>query len=103
MRNINTSFAKNAFSLFANEASNTLRASVDPATFLLHLIKSPVQGYLQYLAPVINRHPALQPGTFGGQTTMSGRQRPAMSSSGQALSGERGNRRWDCRLSLNQV
>jgi len=83
MRNLNTSFAKNANRFFANEASNVLRETLDPAASLLRLVRSIVRSCSQSLLPHIYRQPALQyqPGTTVEQQTgaIFGRSKSAMS------------------------
>lgn len=51
MRNFNTSFIKNAFARFENEASAVLRASLDPAYRILRLMQRLVRAALSHWIP----------------------------------------------------
>lgn len=99
MRNLNTSFAKNASRFFANEASNVLRETLDPAASLLRLVRSVLSSCSQSLLPHIYRQPALQyqPGTTVEQQTdaIFGRSKSAMSLIGMLYGGSRDGLR-DC-------
>ena len=105
MRFNNTSFIKNAISIFASEANDVLRAIAfgNPATNLLRLLQSYVRTVIQ-LVQRFSRGPLqgnLQttgyPGTLSTlATSVIGR---TFGMSGGSVEQMPGRNRWDCRLS----
>jgi len=98
MRNFNTSFVKNAICRFGNEASQVLRAFIDPATCLPRLIQSIVRTIQLYLLPAGYRHQRQMSlfGTFADKATPTASIDGVLSLiSGETLERENGISRWD--------
>ncbi len=96
MRNLNTSFVKNAIVRFGNEAVQVLRALANPATSFLRLLQSVVKTISGYwVQPSFGKRPISPIGTTGGRSSQPQFDR-IMSKVFDERSGRHGGDRQDC-------